>query len=83
MARTVGMAASVEPVTDGPKAISDMRVDELKAYADENGIDLGDARKKLDILATIVEAEKPDDVIDGEPAASVEPVTDGPVAASA
>ena len=39
-----------EPVV---KTIDDMTVQELKAYAEENGIDLGDASKKEDILAVI------------------------------
>lgn len=36
-----------------------MKVDELKAYAAEKGIDLGDAIKKADILAVIRAAEAP------------------------
>ena len=34
-----------------------MKVDELKAYAAEHNIDLGDAANKADILKTIQEAE--------------------------
>lgn len=37
--------------------INKMKVDELKDYAEKNGIDLGDATKKDDILAVIKEAE--------------------------
>ncbi|WP_067198918.1 hypothetical protein [Microbacterium sp. XT11] len=33
--------------------ISKLKVDELKAYAEEHGIDLGDAKKKADILTVI------------------------------
>ncbi len=33
--------------------LSEMSVKELKAYADENGIDIGDATKKIDIITTI------------------------------
>lgn len=39
------------------KPIEDMKVDELKAYAAENNIDLGEATKKADILKVIQEAE--------------------------
>lgn len=34
-----------------------MNLDELKAYAAENNIDLGEATKKADILKVIQEAE--------------------------
>ena len=40
------------------KPLDKMTVDELKAYASEHGIDLGEATKKADILQTIQEAEK-------------------------
>ena len=33
--------------------LSDMTVKELKAYADEKGIDIGDATKKIDIITLI------------------------------
>jgi len=36
----------------GP-VVDDMKLDELKAYADEHGIDLGDASKKADVLAAV------------------------------
>jgi hypothetical protein len=42
--------------TEDPKAVEDMTVAELKAYATENNIDLGDATKKDDILAAIQKA---------------------------
>lgn len=35
------------------KPLDKMTVDELKQYAADNGIDLGDATKKADILAAI------------------------------
>ena len=35
------------------KDFDDMKLDELKAHAAENGIDLGDARTKADIMAAI------------------------------
>ena len=43
-----------------PRPVTDtMTVDELKAYAAERSIDLGDATKKADILTTIQAAGKP------------------------
>ena len=39
------------------KPIDEMKVDELKAYAAEHNIDLGEAKNKADILKTIKEAE--------------------------
>lgn len=43
-----------KPKSDTPDA--SWKVAELKAYADENGIDLGEATKKEDILAAITAA---------------------------
>lgn len=37
--------------------LAGLKVDELKAYAEEHDIDLGDATKKADIIAAIEEAE--------------------------
>ncbi len=37
-------------------ALEDMTIQELKALAEENGIDLGQAKKKQDIIAIIVAA---------------------------
>ncbi|WP_337033207.1 hypothetical protein [Paenibacillus illinoisensis] len=37
--------------------INKMKVDELKDYAEKNGIDLGDAKGKPEILKAIKEAE--------------------------
>ena len=39
------------------KPLTEMKVDELKAYAAEHSIDLGDAKNKADILKAIQEAE--------------------------
>jgi len=39
------------------KPLDKMKVDELKAYAAEHNIDLGEAKNKADILKTIQEAE--------------------------
>lgn len=51
-----GMGYEVTGEADA-KSIDDMKVDELKAYAAENNIDLGEATKKADILKIIQEAE--------------------------
>lgn len=40
-----------------PKPLNELKVDELKAYAEEHNIDLGGAEKKADILKVIQEAE--------------------------
>lgn len=39
------------------KPIDEMKVDEVKTYAAEHNIDLGEAKNKADILKTIQEAE--------------------------
>lgn len=39
------------------KPLDEMKVEELKAYAAEHNIELGDAAKKADILKIIQEAE--------------------------
>lgn len=51
---------------DGVTSLNKMRIDELKAYADERSIDLGDATKKADILAVInaAESDESDDDLD-------------------
>lgn len=51
-----GMGYKVEGEAD-VKPIDKMNVDELKAYAAEHKIDLGEATKKADILKIIQEAE--------------------------
>lgn len=35
-----------------------MKIDELKAYADEHGVDLGEATKKADIIAVLEQAQE-------------------------
>lgn len=49
---TIVSSEQWEPA-DAEKPIDKMKVDELKAHADKNGIDLGEATKKEDILAAI------------------------------
>lgn len=49
--RDMGYSVDGEFTTDDP--FDKMTVDELKAYADEHSIDLGEASKKKDILAKI------------------------------
>lgn len=51
-----GMGYKVEGEADA-KPIDKMNVDELKGYAAEHKIDLGEATKKADILKIIQEAE--------------------------
>ena len=51
-----GKGYKVEGEADA-KPLDKMKVDELKAYAAENNIDLGEATKKADILKIIQEAE--------------------------
>lgn len=48
-----------EMETPAETDISKMTVKELKEYAAEKGINLGEASAKQDILACIAEAEKP------------------------
>ena len=45
----------VTPIEPEPKPIDKMTIEELKAYAVENSIDLGEAEKKADILKVIKE----------------------------
>lgn len=40
------------------KALNEMKVDELKVYATEHNIDLGNVKNKADILKTIHNAKK-------------------------
>lgn len=48
-----------EPVAVVEKSIDDMKVDELKAYAAQQGIELGEAKAKPEILAAIKAATEP------------------------
>ena len=52
-----GQEPEQEPVAAVEKSIDDMKVDELKAYAAEKDIDLGDAKTKDAILTAIKAAE--------------------------
>jgi predicted NUDIX family NTP pyrophosphohydrolase len=54
-AHLIGDPESTEP--EGPKPVEKMTVPELKQYAEEKQIDLGDATKKDEILAAIQAAE--------------------------
>ncbi len=51
----------------GEKSLEKMKKDELQAYAEEKGIDLGDANTKDEIIAKIKEAEA-EAQVDPEPA---------------
>lgn len=51
-----GMGYKVEGEADA-KPLDEMKVNELKPYAAEHNIDLGEAKNKADILKTIQEAE--------------------------
>lgn len=44
---------AADEADDGPKELGDMTVNELKAVAEAEEIDLGDATKKADIVAAI------------------------------
>lgn len=59
--KAVGLVAEItepepEPAVE-TKGVDDMKLDELKAYADEQGIDLGEAKLKPEVLAAIKAAE--------------------------
>lgn len=51
-------AADDKPRSESPDA--SWKVAELKAHAEENGIDLGEATKKEDILTVITSASNPE-----------------------
>lgn len=53
--RDMGYAVEGDFIPDNP--YKKMKVDELKAYASEKGIDLGEASSKKEIIAKIQEAE--------------------------
>ena len=55
-----------ERIDKAPKTIEEMTVAELKKYAKDNNIDLGDAKKQKDILEVIQAAENDDDSSNGE-----------------
>ncbi|PSK96694.1 hypothetical protein CLV30_12576 [Haloactinopolyspora alba] len=54
-----------EPAT-GEKPLDKLKVPELRAYAADQGIDLGDASKKADILAAIEAATEDSGANDAE-----------------
>lgn len=59
---SVGLIEAVKVEDQGPKPVEKMTADELKAYAAEHEIDLGDAKNKGEVLAAIKAAEaKPAD----------------------
>ncbi len=47
----------VEETAEEEKLLEDMKVAELDAYAEENGIDLGEAKNKAEKIETIKNAE--------------------------
>lgn len=55
-----------ERIEKAPKTIDEMTVPELKKYAKDNDIDLGEAKKQKDILEVIQAAEKDDGSSNGE-----------------
>lgn len=56
-------AENNEPENNEPDILDGMTVAQLKEFAEDNGIDLGDAKKKADILEKIRNARS-QDVID-------------------
>ncbi|MCK1999731.1 hypothetical protein MPH47_21325 [Psychrobacillus psychrodurans] len=55
-----------EQIEKAPKTVEEMTVTELKKYAKDNGIDLGEAKKQKEILEAIQAAENNDDSSNGE-----------------
>lgn len=55
--REQGYGVEDKPQTKTPKPLEKMTVAELREYAAQHGIDLGEATKKDDILAMIIAAE--------------------------
>ena len=75
-------AGSPAPAEQESVNISKLKVDELKAYAEEHGIDLGSATKKADILTAIEaaassEEDEDADADTGESAAVPADAVDG------
>lgn len=50
-------AEAGEPTEEASNGLADMTIADLRAYADDHGIDLGDARLKADIIHAIEESE--------------------------
>lgn len=59
--RVAGGKVKAESAPPAEKPLADRSVAELKAYAAENQIDLGEASKKADILAAIEAADGSED----------------------
>jgi hypothetical protein len=57
MGRTVGLILKPEPIKE-PSKFDGMDVEQLKVYAGENGIDIGNANSVNGIIKKITEAEK-------------------------
>lgn len=55
-----GAIVTVAPKTkeESTKSLDDMKVDELRAYAELNNIDISKAQKKVDIVAAIKAAQR-------------------------
>jgi hypothetical protein len=49
-------AAELEPLEGEPSVLESRSVKELRAYAEEHGIDLGDAKKKAELIAVLESA---------------------------
>jgi len=67
--KAMGYTVEGEPEAPAtpPDPLAGMKVDELKKYAAEKGIDLKDATKKADILAAIRAAEADQDTTPPDP----------------
>jgi hypothetical protein len=55
--RTVGLVLKTEPVKE-PSKFDGMDIEQLKVYAGENGIDIGNASSINGIIKKITEVEK-------------------------
>lgn len=55
--RTVGLILKSEPMKE-PSKFDGMDIEQLKIYAGENGIDIGNANSVNGIIKKITEAEK-------------------------
>lgn len=53
-----GLKVPPSPGGDGEKQLSEMDIEELKAYAEEHNIDIGKATSQVGILEKIKEAEE-------------------------
>lgn len=64
-----------EPEGNGVDGLVGMKVPELRDYAEQHGIDLGDAKKKADIIDAIEKAQAGGDGGNGD---QIEPFGDAP-----